>query len=389
MVEIARRSVLGSALLGLGAGLGGGLAHALAAPPPQQRAGQPSIAERAAMAAAAGDFMRKYDVPGLSVAIARAGTLVYAEAFGLAERPRTPLTPDHRFRIASVTKPITSATIFALTERDAKPRLDLSDKVFGPGGVLAAEFPVPRGKPWVDDVRIEHLLTHTGGGWPNDGTDPMFSNPDMNQHELIAWTLANLDLTHEPGTHYAYSNFGYCVLGRVIEKITGKAYAAHVRQTVLRRCGVGDMRIADNTLAARQPGEVVYYGQGGENPYDMNVHRMDSHGGWVARPTDLVLFAIHVDGFATPPDILQPASITAMTTATRANPGYAKGWAVNNAHNWWHNGSLAGSTTIVVRTNSGFCWAAFANTRRVNSGIDGDLDALIWTMVGKVGDWHA
>ena len=73
--------------------------------------------------------------------------------------------------------------------------------------------------------------------------DPMFQNLAMNSHALIRWTLQNQALQYEPGTHYAYSNFGYCILGRVIEKVGGETYAEFVEQNVLARCDVSDMRI--------------------------------------------------------------------------------------------------------------------------------------------------
>src|SRR5271168_1395319 len=73
---------------------------------------EPSPAERVAMAALARDYMQKYAVPGLSVAIGHGGRIVYADAFGMADREqRQPLTPSHLFRIASVSKPITSVAI--------------------------------------------------------------------------------------------------------------------------------------------------------------------------------------------------------------------------------------------------------------------------------------
>ncbi len=157
---------------------------------------------------------------------------------------------------------------------------------------------------------------------------------------------------------------------------------------MLSRCGVTDMTISGNTLEQRQRDEVKYYGQG-ENPYDVNVTRMDSHGGWLARPADIVKFMMHVDGFARPPNLLKLQTIQTMTTGSTANPDYAKGWAVNKSGNWWHSGSLAGTNTVAVRTHSGFCGAAFTNTSRRNSQIDGDLDALNWDMVGKVEHWRA
>jgi CubicO group peptidase (beta-lactamase class C family) len=239
----------------------------------------------------------------------------------------------------------------------------------------------------VNKITLHHLLTHTCGGWENSGTDPMFSNPQMNHQELIAWTLRHQPLKNEPGTKYAYSNFGYCILGRVIEKITGEPYAEAVQRTVLAKCGVRDMRLGGNTYEDRASGEVVYYGQegAGTNPYDMNVTRMDSHGGWIATPSDLVRFAIHVDGFKTTPNILGANTLKAMTTGTAANPNYACGWSVNRIPNWWHGGSLPGTLTIMVRTASGLCWAAFTNTRA--NGLN--LDEMMWKMVKAVPAWKA
>jgi CubicO group peptidase (beta-lactamase class C family) len=393
--DVVRRTFLTRSLgAGLSAGLGStawlagpfGSSPAPAQGVPEGPA-EPMPAERAAMASSARAFMQTYAVPGFSVAVGNAGRIIYQDAFGLADRDKNePLTPMHLFRIASVSKPITSTAIFGLIEQG---RLRLGDRIFGTGGVLGTDFGGPPYRPQVEEITIEQLLTHTGGGWSNTHDDPMFMNPGMSHAELIAWVLRNRPLDHPPGQAYAYSNFGYCVLGRVIEKLTRQNYPAFVSDAVLKRCGIVDMAIAGNTLAQRRRGEVAYYGQGRDNPYGMNVTRMDSHGGWIARPADLVQFAMHVDGFAAPPNILKPETIRAMTTASSANAGYAKGWAVNKANNWWHNGSLPGTSTIVVRTHGGFCWAAFINTRRADSPLDGDLDRLIWSMAGQVKSWHA
>lgn len=347
----------------------------------------PSASEAAAMAEIARQHMEQYHAPALSVAIARHGQFVYRRAFGLANQTtKTPATPDNLFRIASVSKPITSAAIFTLIEQG---RLQLDELIFGPQGLFKNDF-VDSGGSYpdlVNKITLHHLLTHTGGGWANDDNDPMFRQPEMNHRQLITWTLRNQPLKNEPGTHYAYSNFGYCLLGRVIEKISGQPYAAFVRQHVLSKCGIKDMAIGANTLAQRAPGEVVYYGQpgSGTDPYDMNVARMDSHGGWIATPSDLVRFAMHVDGFQTTPSLLAAPTIKTMTTATTANPNYACGWAVNQYPNWWHGGSLPGTLTILVRTASGLCWAAFTNTR-----VEGlNLDAMMWQMANAVPAWKA
>jgi CubicO group peptidase (beta-lactamase class C family) len=145
--------------------------------------------ELRAMEATAAAFMKKHNVPGLSVAIARKGRLVYADGYGLADKDRDEkVTPNHLFRIASVTKPITSATLFSLIEAG---KLRLSDKIFGPGAVLGTAYGEPPYQPQIEELTIEHLLTHTAGGWQNDGRDPMFSHPGMDpfRRPPVSWRL--------------------------------------------------------------------------------------------------------------------------------------------------------------------------------------------------------
>ncbi len=347
----------------------------------------PTEAEAAAIAEIARQTMEQHNAPGLSVAVARHGQFVYQRGFGFADKSTGErVTPSSLFRIASISKPITSVAIFNLIEQG---RLKLDDLVFGTDGILKFDY-LEKYPDQVSKITIHHLLTHTCGGWDNTGktaVDPMFYKPAMNHRQLITWTLHNLPLEHEPGTHYAYSNFGFCLLGRVIEKITGQTYAEYVRQAVLSKCAIADMRIGGNTRAQRTPDEVVYYGEAGSGTdvYDMNVTRMDSHGGWIATPSDLVRFAMHVDGLKTTPNILSAETIKTMTTATAQNANYACGWCVNHIPNWWHSGSLPGTLTIMVRTGSGLCWAAFTNTHA--EGLD--LDAMMWKMVKCVPAWHA
>jgi len=153
------------------------------------------------MRGVASAFMKQHSVPGLSLAIARHGELAYNEALGLADRDKgEELTPSHLLRIASVSKPITAVTIFLLIEQG---RLRLDDFVFGPGGILRGDFGKPPYPLFVGEIRLKHLLTHTGGGWPNNGTDPMFRHPRMNHQQLITWALASVPLSDPPGQHYA------------------------------------------------------------------------------------------------------------------------------------------------------------------------------------------
>ena len=338
--------------------------------------------EREGVDRLATNFMQQFGVPGMSVTIAQNGRDVYQQPYGLANRDTAePVSIANLFRIASVSKPLTSAAIFWLVERG---KLRLDDTVFGKEGILGQRYGTLPYNSYVESVTVDHLLTHTGGGWDNGPGDPMFLSPTLSQADLISWTIDNRPLENPPGTHWAYSNFGYCLLGRVIEAITGRGYAEFMESGILAPCGIDGMQIAGNTLEERAPNEVTYYGQSDENPYDMNLQRMDSHGGWLATPSDLVRFASRLES------LLRPETIRTMTTACAANSNYARGWAVNAQGNWWHNGSLPGTSTILVRTHTGFCWAALANTRRQPSAeMDTALDNVVWNMLRQVPEWHA
>ena len=342
--------------------------------------------ERDEMAGVATTFMQTFEAPALSIAIARHGRTVYREAFGVSNRETGERTSiSNLFRIASVTKPLTAAAVFILVEQG---KIRLEDRVFGKEGILGEKYGTPPYNKYVEDITVDHLLTHTCGGWDNGALDPMFLKPSMDQADLIALIIDKRSLQHPPGTRWAYSNFGYCLLGRVIEAGSRQSYADFMERAILAPCGVVDMRIAGNTLKQRDAGEVTYYGQNGEDPYDMNIKRMDSHGGWLATPEDLVRFASHVDGFNATANILKLDTIKKMTTPCSVNEHYARGWSVNKLGNWWHNGSLPGTTAIMVRTSSGFCWAALTNTRRQPSdAINLALDDMVWEMARKVRSW--
>jgi len=327
-----------------------------------------------------GAFMTKYGVPGASIAVTHGEKLVYLKAYGLQDDSQ-PATTQSLFRLASVSKPITSIAIFKLVEQG---KLRLSDTVFGAGGVLGTAYGAQPYGPHITEITVDELLHHTSGGWPNDGSDPMFTNPSMTAAQLISWTLDNRPLASAPGTTYAYSNFGYCVLGRVIEKITGLDYEPAVKSLVLSPLGISDMTIGGNTLADRLPGEVKYFGQSGEDPYSFNLHRMDSHGGWIATARDLAAVLVHADGFPVKPDLLAAPSLTAMTTPSSANANYACGWSVNPANNWWHIGSLPGTESEIIRAAIGWNWVMLVNTRSAQASFEGDLDQLFWTAHGQL-----
>ena len=321
-------------------------------------------------------FMQKWAVPGLSMAVVRNDSIHTSRCFGYANPiTREIVTPAHRFRIASVSKPITAIAILQLIEQG---RLRLTDKIFGTGAVLGTSYGTLPYGPHIGNITVRHLLEHTSGGWPNDNNDPMFQQISLNHHDLISWTLDKVPLLFAPGTQYLYSNFGYCLLGRVIEAISGLSYAYYVQQFILAPCGAPSLAIAGNSASDRESDEAMYVGENLNAPYHLPVRRMDSHGGWIGTPNDLLRILLRVDGFADPADILSAATIADMTTPSAANPGYASGWAVNSSGTRWHNGTLMGTQSILVRVANQHEWAAVCNAGRPSTALGGELDTLMW-----------
>ena len=325
-------------------------------------------------------------VPGLSIAIAKGGHLVFAKGYGVADKTsNAPVHTSSLFRIASVTKPFTSTGIMKLVEAH---KLSLSDKVFGPGSRPRHDLHVePQRHAHQRHRRCRKSCRIRRGSSPTTRTTRCSRTTRSSQaqhHETRSQTRM---LASAPGSTYAYSNFGYLILGRVIEKVTGQAYDAWLKANVLGPSGISDMQIGGSTVALRAANEVTYYESATTDPYTIDVARMDSHGGCIATPIDHVRFAVHKDGFSPPVDLLSTADETLVTTPTSqsiaAGASYGLGWSVTTANTWWHNGSLPGTTSIMVRTSNGMTWSAIANTRD-NSP---DIDDMMWNVVNGVSAW--
>jgi CubicO group peptidase (beta-lactamase class C family) len=360
----------------------------------QRRDGGPTGRELGDMNRIGWGFMRPHSVPGMSVAIARNGKFVYSKSFGAADRQKAQLVASTSlFRIANLSMPITAVATFLLIE---KGQLHLNDKVFGPSGILGTKYGKPPYQQYVADISVDHLLTHTSGGWGDGPSDPMFHSEGWDQEKLIEWTLDKVPLASPPGQSWVLSNFGYCVLGRVTAQVSGQTYANFVQNNILGPCGINDMKIAGNKMGQRAANEVVYTGQYSEEPYKINVERMDSCAGWIATSSDMAIFLDHVGGAGDVPSLLKPETIRVMTTPTAVYPqasaaaAYAKGWMVSTRDPgiWWHTGSLPGSTGVMVRTGNGMAWAAMTNTRtQPHAEIDAAINKMGWDMVGTDPQW--
>ncbi|MGQ0662050.1 MAG: serine hydrolase domain-containing protein [Pseudomonadota bacterium] len=343
-------------------------------------------------------IMRKWGLPGGALAVARQGRLVLARGYGYAdEAAQEPVRPDALFRIASLSKPVTAAAILRLIDTR---KLGLDDKAFA---ILGDLVPEP-GDPRLRDITVKHLLHHSGGWDRALGGDPMFlrqavrfgGRPAGSCEAAIRYQLRE-PLDFAPGSRYAYSNLGYCVLGRIIERVSGDTYENFVRTEVLGPAGATRMRLGRNGEGGRAAGEVRYYVPGGaegaNDPYrGFDFEAFDAHGGWIASAIDFIRFARALTAH-----LLSRASLDAISArpdypdARTAKTYYGAGWRVRpvqRGHTWWHTGSLPGTTALAVYTHHDMIWVALFNARpRERQKMLGELDTALWEAFRTVSSW--
>jgi hypothetical protein len=129
------------------------------------------------------------------------------------------------------------------------------------------------------------------------------------------------------------------------------------------------------------PGEgTVPFNYGG-----FHLEAGDASGAWVSSTVDLLRFLTGVDGRANRPDILSPGLVAQMTgtgPTVCASGGcyYGAGWFVRPTQgdaNWWHGGTLPGTTGMLVRTHHDFAWVGLFNTRSLTANLEAELDAAL------------
>ncbi|HYW95291.1 MAG TPA: serine hydrolase domain-containing protein, partial [Bacteroidales bacterium] len=328
-------------------------------------------------------FMNSFQVKGASVAITRNDSLVYAKGFGMAnEETGEHVQPGHLFRIASVSKLITAVAILKLYEQDS---LDLDETVFGPKGILNDMKFLNYKDKRVEKITIRDLLNHTGG-WSRYKGDPMFnslyiarkmdSDPPADLDMIIRYVLEK-PLSFEPGTTYSYSNFGYALLGKIIQEKTGMPYEDYVVMNILKPVGINDMHIGQSHYYEKFPNEVRYYEPAGSSNAPEfngsgrmvpkayggnNMELLSAAGGWVASAPELARFITVIDGCPDTPDILKPETIDMMTDPMQAGEGLF-GWRGSDKHGtWWRTGTLAGTTALIIKLGNGLTWTVLLNT---------------------------
>jgi uncharacterized protein (TIGR03437 family) len=344
-------------------------------------------------------FLETYSLPGAAIAIAKEGRLVLAKGYGLADVEQgQAVQPDSRFRFGSIGKTITAIAVMKLVQGG---KLSLDSRAFD---ILSDIRPRSGrlGDSRISAITIRNLLTHSGG-WDAAKSGEPIAAPFSQQiasamgvpfppppTAIISYIL-DRRLDFDPGAQFAYCNFGFLILGRVIEKITGQPYEEFVGLQVLTPLGIERMRQGRTPLSLRMPGEVRYYDYPGAplvdslmpgvsgkvtEPYSgmVAMESIDSAGGWIASPIDLVRIFTMLDGWGAPA-VLTPESVQQMITPVFTIPGVGAdagkplsvglGIGVESTGPdalWAHGGGTFGTLSFACRMGHGWAWAVIFNS---------------------------
>lgn len=340
-------------------------------------------------------LMKKWRIPGGAVAIMKNEQLITTRGYGWADQStHRPVQPGDLFRIASASKTFTAVAILKLIEQG---RLGLEDKAFD---ILSDLKPLPNRtvNPQIHQITVRNLL-QMSSGWFTRGAqfDPLFGPwsgkiretlaPELPAScQTIARYMMSAPIKHKPGTHYSYSNTDYCVLGLIINKVTGspygyQGYEDYVNRAILYPLNIRDMFIGSTQLAYKAPREVIYYrDEKSASPEELEnsfylpygdtelLKKNFANGGWVSSAQDLALFIQKLGNNR----ILNAESIALMKTKPSFRPAEAKTYYTIGGqiyHNqagkeyWIQTGSFTGTNAFVLTTPEGITIAVLFNSR--------------------------
>lgn len=299
----------------------------------------------------------------VSATVLRDGEVIHEVALGQRTPDGDAVEVGDRYRIASISKVITSITVLRLVEQGV---IGLDDPV---GERLASRVGVDATASGVERITVRHLLTHRSGIGQYEN---LVFRRQVESCDQAAATGLSRNLERSPGTTLRYSNLNFCLLGLLIEDITGQAYEDVVRAEVLAPLGIDEMRMA-GTFDVRD-GEVEHRSDDGRNYMEV----LDAAGSWIASPTEVATIIDSLDTATSGwkplgPDLLaQMQAITAdpplppdvaATTSTTLEPpappthGYGMGLMIFGPDSFGHTGTVESTHAMTARQADGITWA--------------------------------
>jgi CubicO group peptidase (beta-lactamase class C family) len=286
-------------------------------------------------------LMRNYagDVPGASVLVLRDGQPVVRAGYGLADlETDTPATAETNYRLASVTKQFTAASILLLAE-DSRLKLDDRGHTWLPSLPKATQT-----------VTIRHLLTHTSGLIDYEDVIPESLAAQLHDADALR-LLETQDRTYfRPGTGYRYSNSGYALLALIVQRASGTTFAKFLRERIFQPLAMFHTVAHEDGISTVHNRAFGYTHEAGRwNRTDQDqTSAVLGDGGIYSSIDDLAKWdAALYDG-----RLLHPSSLrAAFTPATHTDDPdieYGYGWRITG-ETLWHSGETVGFRNVIVR----------------------------------------
>src|ERR1039457_4806658 len=300
-----------------------------------------------------------------SVLVARGDEVLLSKGYGSASLEwNIPNSPSTKFRLGSVTKQFTAASILLLEERGKLKTDDLVKK-------LMPDTPAA----W-DKITIYHLLTHTSGipnftSFPDYGPQEPFS---ATPEKLVA-RFRDKPLDFQPGEKWSYSNSGYVLLGYLIEKISGQSYATFVQENIFTPLGMKDSGYDSNSKII--PHRAAGYTPGEGGPVNAGFIHMSipfSAGSLYSTTEDLLRWERGLFGGK----VLSAASLQKMTTPFKEDYAFGLGVHTSGGHKVIdHGGGIEGfNTHLAYYPEDQVTIVVLGNLNGAASDIAGKLGAL-------------
>ncbi len=250
-------------------------------------------------------IMLRMCIPGLTIAVAKDGRLVYARGFGYSNlATRTAMQPDIMFRIGSVTKSLDGIGIYKLVQDGL---IDVDAKVFGPGGYLQHLAPPPRCSmdPRLADVTVRHFL-EMSVAWTTTlhARCGPFKMRNLTLDRLLRQQMA-YTLAFAPGTSFKYTNADFSFLQAIVAARNAQRlpYQAFMKHAILGPLGMHHTFIGD-----RSEGVTTPYSTPPVRPLPPLHGYGTGAGGWTTNTIDLMRLMVALRGLGSHPSPLDAAT---------------------------------------------------------------------------------
>ena len=336
---------------------------------PQAPTAQGSMPIGAFDAAIAG-FLIEQGLAGASVAVAKDGRVVYARSYGVADAATgEAMRVEHHFRIASISKVMTAVAVERLA---AAGTLGLDRKVWP---LLDKTVPLPAGADArYRNITVGQLLGHVSGVPATP--DPYFDDSvegvaafglagPTSCQAAARWTVGR-PLSWDPGTHYSYANVNFCLLGLVIEAVTGRPWNDVVRDLVQLPRDVADMYLGRTyergALDVAHPTPALAAKGGG-----WFMESIGGAGAWLGTAVDVVKVLDGLDPAKPGADLLTSAQLAQMRARPTTDRGDDLTWyglgllSYRQGQAYGHTGALEGARSMAVHEANGLTWAIMTN----------------------------